>query len=75
MPKPSASAKSSLAVNTLSCVGEPVIVTLPVGRSFGLVTSAVAADAVQTLAAQSLFDTEPEQLHTVLESLAEEDPA
>ena len=38
-------------------------------------TSAVAADAVQTLAAQSLFDTEPEQLHTVLESLADEDPA
>ena len=38
-------------------------------------TCAVAADAVQTLAARSLFDTEPEQLHTVLESLAEEDPA
>jgi hypothetical protein len=38
-------------------------------------TCAVAADAVQALAAQSLFDTEPEQLHTVLESLAEEAPA
>jgi len=38
-------------------------------------TCAVAADAVQTLAAQSLFDTEPEQLHTMLESLAEEAPA
>ena len=38
-------------------------------------TCAVAADAIQALAAQSLFDTEPEQLHTVLESLAEEDPA
>jgi hypothetical protein len=38
-------------------------------------TCAVAADAVQALAAQSLFDTEPEQLHTVLESLAEDDPA
>ena len=37
-------------------------------------TCAVAAEAVQTLAVQSLFETEPEQLHTVLESLAEEDP-
>jgi len=33
----------------------------------------VASDALQAAAAQSLFDSEPEQLHTTLESLAEDD--
>ncbi len=32
-----------------------------------------AANALQALTAQSLFDTEPEKLHTVLESLADGD--
>ena len=32
-----------------------------------------ACDALQAHAAQSLFDSEPEQLHSILESLADED--
>jgi len=33
----------------------------------------IAKDGLQALANQSLFDTEPEQLHTVLDSLADSD--
>ena len=37
--------------------------------------SAVVVRALQTSCSQSLFDTEPEQLHSVLESLADDDTA
>ena len=36
-------------------------------------SSAFVTNALQALASQSLFDTEPEHLHSVLEALAEDD--
>ena len=55
-------------------VAETASVDLSDGSSTRLETNcARAIEALQALSAQSLFDTEPEQLHTVLESLAEDD--
>ena len=55
-------------------VAETASVDLSDASSARLATNcARAIDALQALSEQSLFDTEPEQLHTVLESLAEDD--